>query len=321
MKTMLVGSTGFVGGNLAASHAFDGAYHSTDIENAFGARPELLVYAGLPAAKYLANTDPAGDLAVVERAFWQMGRIAPRRLVLISTVDVYPAPQGVDEETPADEQNPAAYGRNRAKLEGMVRESFPDALIVRLPGLFGKGLKKNFLYDMLTITPAMLKTEKYEQLAAQSPLVRDAYAPARAGFYALQPLGAPAARALRAWFASQPFNALSFTDSRAEYQFYDLARLWGDICTALDAGLTLLNLGTQPVCAREVYAYLSNGGDGGQFTNELPGAPARYDMRSRHAALFGGANGWCYEKETVLQDLRRFMDEERARRAAREREG
>lgn len=312
MKTMLVGCTGFVGGNLAAGHAFDGAYHSTDVENAFGTRPELLVYAGLPAAKYLANTDPAGDLAVVEQAFWQIGQIAPQRLALISTVDVYAAPQGVDEDTPADEENPAAYGRNRAKLERMVRTAYPDALIVRLPGLFGKGLKKNFLYDMLTITPAMLKTEKYEQLAAQSPMVRDAYAPARAGFYALRPLEAPAARRLRTWFAQQPFNALSFTDSRAEYQFYDLARLWGDLCKALDAGLTLLNLGTQPVSAREVYAYLTNGG---QFTNELPGAPARYDMRSRHAALFGGANGWCYEKEAVLRDLRRFMDLVRAEQA------
>lgn len=314
MKTMLVGNTGFVGGNLAASHTFDGACHSTDIGGAFGARPELLVYAGLPAAKYLANTDPAGDLAVVEQAFWQIGQIAPRRLVLISTVDVYSAPQGVDEDTPADEENPAAYGRNRAKLERMVRTAYPDALIVRLPGLFGKGLKKNFLYDMLTITPAMLKTEKYEQLAAQSALVRDAYAPARAGFYALQPLDAGAAHTLRTWFAAQPFNALSFTDSRAEYQFYDLSRLWDDICTALNAQLTLLNLSTQPISAREVYAYLTKGG---QFTNELPGAPARYDMRSRHAALLGGTNGWCYEKETVLRDLQRFMDGERAKQAAR----
>ena len=309
MKTMLVGSTGFVGGNLAASHAFDGAFHSADIERAFGARPELLVYAGLPAAKYLANTDPAGDLAVVERAFWQMEQIAPRRLVLISTVDVYAVPQGVDECTPADAENPAAYGRNRARLERLVREAYPEALIVRLPGLFGRGLKKNFLYDLLTITPAMLKEEKYEQLAAENSLVRAAYAPARAGFYALRTLDAQTARELRAWFAAQPFNALSFTDSRAEYQFYDLARLWGDICTALKAGLTLLNLSTQPLSAREVYARLAGGG---QFVNELPGAPARYDMRSRHAALFGGANGWCYEKETVLRDLRRFLDEERA---------
>ena len=319
MKTMLVGSTGFVGGNLAASHAFDGAYHSMDIEGAFGAQPELLVYAGLPAAKYLANTDPAGDLAVVEQAFRQIGQIAPRRLVLISTVDVYAAPQGVDEDTPADEENPAAYGRNRAKLERMVRTAYADALIVRLPGLFGKGLKKNFLYDMLTVTPAMLKAEKYEQLAAQSTLVREAYAPARAGFYALRGLDARAAHTLRTWFAAQPFNALSFTDSRAEYQFYDLSHLWGDICTALDAGLTLLNLSTQPISAREVYARLADGRtNGGQFTNELPGAPARYDMRSRHAALFGGANGWCYEKETVLRDLRRFMDGERAKQADRE---
>ena len=316
MKTMLVGSTGFVGGNLAASHAFDKACHSTDIDGAFGARPELLVYAGLPAAKYLANTDPAGDLAVVERAFWQIGQIAPRRLVLISTVDVYAAPHGVDEETPADMDNPAAYGRNRAQLEDLVQRAYPEALIVRLPGLFGKGLKKNFLYDMLTVTPAMLKTEKYEQLAAQSALVREAYAPARAGFYALRELDAPAACTLRVWFAAQPFNALSFTDSRAEYQFYDLARLWQDLCTALDAGLTLLNLSTQPLSAREIYAYLTNGG---QFTNELPGAPVRYDMRSRHAALFGGANGWCYEKQTVLRDLQRFMGEERARRAQLER--
>lgn len=317
MKTMLVGSTGFVGGNLAASHAFDGAYHSTDIEGAFGAQPDLLVYAGLPAAKYLANTDPAGDLAVVEQAFRQIRQIAPRRLVLISTVDVYSAPQGVDEDTPADEENPAAYGRNRARLERMVREAYPEALIVRLPGLFGKGLKKNFLYDMLTITPAMLKTEKYEQLAEESPLVREAYAPARAGFYALRPLDAGTAHTLRTWFAAQPFNALSFTDSRAEYQFYDLARLWGDVCTALDAGLTLLNLSTQPLSARELYAQLTDGGtNAGQFTNELPGAPARYDMRSRHAALFGGANGWCYEKETVLQDLRRFMDAARAGQAS-----
>ncbi len=193
MKTMLVGSTGFVGGNLAASHAFDGAFHSADIERAFGARPELLVYAGLPAAKYLANTDSAGDLAVVERAFWQMEQIAPRQLVLISTVDVYAVPQGVDECTPADAENPAAYGRNRARLERLVREAYPEALIVRLPGLFGRGLKKNFLYDLLTITPAMLKEEKYEQLAAENSLVRAAYAPARAGFYALRTLDAQTA--------------------------------------------------------------------------------------------------------------------------------
>lgn len=315
MKTALVGCTGFVGGNLAARHAFDGAYHSTDVARAFGAAPELLVYAGVPAEKYLANADPAGDLAAVELALEQIGRIAPRRLALISTVDVYAVPRDVDEDTPADLENPAAYGRNRARLERLVRAAYPDALIVRLPGLFGPGLKKNFLYDMLTLAPTMLKAEKYAQLAAESPLVRDAYAPARAGFYARRPLPRAQARALREWFGAQPFNALSFTDSRAEYQFYDLTRLWDDLCTALDAGLTLLNLTAQPVRAGEVYAYLTGGRP---FVNELPGTPVRYAVRSRHAARFGGADGWCCGREAELRGLKRFMD---AARAAQEAQG
>lgn len=311
MRTALVGCTGFVGGNIAARHPFDGLYHSTDVEQAFGTKPELLVYAGLPAAKYLANTDPAADLAAVEQAMRQIRRIAPERLALISTVDVYPAPDGVDEDTPADTSNPAAYGRNRALLEQWVREECPDALIVRLPGLFGPGLKKNFLYDMLTVTPAMLRADRYEQLAAGSELVRGAYEPGRAGFFALRRLEPDKARALRAWFAAQPFNALSFTDSRAVYQFYDLTNLWRDLCVALTAGLRLLNIATQPVSAGELYAFLTHGA---AFDNVLPGAPARYDMRSRHDALYGGEGGYLYSKSQVLEAAAAFMGA--ARRAA-----
>lgn len=43
-KDLLVGSTGFVGGNLAAKHAFAAVCHSTDIAAQFGAKPDLCVY-------------------------------------------------------------------------------------------------------------------------------------------------------------------------------------------------------------------------------------------------------------------------------------
>ena len=56
-KDLLVGSTGFVGGNLAAKHAFAAVCHSTDIAAQFGAKPDLCVYAGVPAAMFLANAD------------------------------------------------------------------------------------------------------------------------------------------------------------------------------------------------------------------------------------------------------------------------
>lgn len=185
LENILVGCTGFVGGNLAAEFAFDGQYHSTDVQQAYGTKPRLLVYAGLPAAKYLANTDPEADLAVCRRALENIRAIAPQRLVLISTVDVYGSPAGVDENDAADLRNPQAYGRNRALLEEWVRAEYPGALIVRLPGLYGKGLKKNFLFDLHTVTPFMLKEEKYRELAEKSPLVRAGYAPAANGFYRL----------------------------------------------------------------------------------------------------------------------------------------
>ena len=302
-RDLLVGSTGFVGGNLAAAHDFADACHSTDIAARYGTAPELCVYAGVPAAMFLANADPAADLAVMAAARENLRRIAPRSVVLVSTIAVYPDSRGRDEDTPLNPADPALspYGRNRLQLEAWVRQDFPDALILRLPALYGKGLRKNFLYDLHTITPAMLKPDKYAALAAQSPLVAGAYTLADNGFYKLGGTADPAA--LRAWFAAADFNALCFTDSRSRYQFYNLGRLWQDITAARAAGLRLLNLTTPPVTAARVYQAVT----GRTWRNHLPGAPYDYDLRSRHAALLGGAGGYLCSEEEELSDIRRFL--------------
>jgi hypothetical protein len=54
----------------------------------------------------------------------------------------------VDEATPIDATAATAYGRHRLELERYLSARF-DTLIVRLPGLFGRGLKKNVIYDLL----------------------------------------------------------------------------------------------------------------------------------------------------------------------------
>lgn len=301
-KDLLVGSTGFVGGNLMAAHTFAAACHSTDIAAQYGTAPDLCVYAGVPAAMFLANADPEADLAVMAAARENLRKIAPQKLVLISSIAVYADSRGKDESDAPDSADLPAYGRNRLQLERWVREDFPSALIVRLPALYGKGLRKNFLFDLHTITPSMLRPEKYAELAAVSNLVRTGYDLADNGFYKLVP-GADAA-ALREFFAANDFNALAFTDSRSRYQFYNLGRLWQDIRKALDAGLTLLNLTTPPVTAAAVYTAVT-GRTG--WKNELAKPPFDYDLRSRHADLLGGRDGYLCTEAEELADICAFM--------------
>ena len=303
-ERVLVGSTGFVGGNLMAKGRFTKAYHSTDIAQGFGAQNDLVVYAGVPAAMFLANRDPEADLAVMRAARKNLRRLAPKKLVLVSSICVYADSRGKTEADAPTPEGLAAYGANRLRLENWVREDRPDALIVRLPALYGLGLKKNFLYDLHTVTPAMLKTEKYAELAEKSELVRTGYTDKGNGFYALNGRAEPAA--LRAWFAQNDFNALCFTDSRSRYQYYDLRRLAKDIDTALEAGLNILNLATPPVSADEVYEAVT--GKTG-WRNETAAQPFDYDIRSLHATLLNGENGYLTTKEQELLEITAFMRE------------
>ena len=300
---LLVGSTGFVGGNLLAKHTFAAECHSSDITAQYGTRPDLCVYAGVPAAMFLANADPEADLAVMRAARENIRQIAPKRLVLISSIAVLADSRGVYEDSPAqDTEALPAYGKNRLQLERWVREDFPDALIVRLPALYGVGIRKNFLFDLHTITPAMLRPEKYSELAAKSPLVKSAYTLADNGFYKLNGTADPPA--LRAFFAANDFNALAFTDARSRYQFYNLGRLWSDMEAARAADVKLLHLCTPPVSAAEVYTAVTGKAD---WHNELPKPPFDYDLRSRHAALLGGSGDYLCTKQQELDDITRFM--------------
>ena len=144
----LIGHTGFVGGNLARSRPFDECYNSRNIEAIAGRSFDLVVCSGAPAEKWRANRDPDADRRNLDRLWDALCRASAAKVVLISTIDVYAAPDGVDEDDAPDAHAATAYGRHRSELERRVADRF-DSLIVRLPGLFGPGLKKNAIYDLL----------------------------------------------------------------------------------------------------------------------------------------------------------------------------
>ena len=224
----LVGYTGFVGSNIceAAGNDIDALYNSRNIAEAYGTNPDLLIYAGLRAEKYLANNAPEKDLELIFQAERNIEKICPKKLVLISTIDIFKTPKGVDENSPVDTQNLHPYGYNRYLLEQWVREKYPDALIIRLPGLFGKNIKKNFIYDFIHVIPFMLKEETFEELVKRDGELRRFYSLQENGFYKVN-VSVADRPLLKEKFRNLGFSALNFTDSRSKYQFYNLSHLWG----------------------------------------------------------------------------------------------
>lgn len=300
----LVGYTGFVGSNIYEHGTFDKVYNSKNIEEAYGLNPDLLIYAGMRAEKYLANNAPEKDMELVKQAERNIELIGPKKLVLISTIDVLKDPQGKTENDPIETEGLQAYGYDRYMLECWVREHYSDALIIRLPGLFGKNIKKNFIYDYIHRIPFMLKDAKFAELSEKELLLKDDYEKLDNGFWRVKPLSEEQQTKLKQAFGRVGFSALNFTDSRSVYQFYPLDRLWDDIQTALKNDIKLLHLATEPVSAGEVYKYLT----GEEFTNELSASPVKYDYRTIYGKFFGGNQAYILTKNQVLDKIKCFAD-------------
>jgi nucleoside-diphosphate-sugar epimerase len=254
-SSALIGHTGFVGSNLLRQHTFDACFNSKNIEQIAGRGFDLVVCCGARAEKWKANAEPHRDLENIQRLTRALEQVNARKVVLISTVDVFLDPVGVDEESPTLTAGLGAYGRNRRRLEQIVAGRF-DSLIVRLVGLYGPGLKKNVIYDFL----------------------HD--------------------------------NNVKAIDSRGLFQFYDVGRLWGDIELALELELTLVHLPTEPVSVADVACE----GFGIDFKNEVSPAPARYDVHTRYAQLFGGSNPYVETRTETLERIATFVAAARKRR-------
>ncbi|SIN79718.1 pyridine nucleotide transhydrogenase [Salinivibrio sp. ES.052] len=145
----LIGYTGFVGQTLIKQTAFTDFYRSTNISDIKGRRFDTIVCSGAPAVKWLANKEPEKDSQSIDLLIDCLKQVRCKKIILISTVDVFGDANGVDENTQVETQDLHPYGFNRYRLESFVRDNFDDHLIIRLPGLVGPRLKKNVIYDFL----------------------------------------------------------------------------------------------------------------------------------------------------------------------------
>lgn len=254
-RDALIGCTGFVGSNLLAQRPFDVLVNSQNSEDARGGTFGHVVFSAARAEKWRANADPAADAAHIDDLIELVSSITCDRLTLVSTVDVFRVPDGVDEWSAVPLDGLHAYGLGRRRLEQAVQAAHPEVLVVRLPGLFGPGLKKNVVFDL------------------------------------------------------QHAHEVEKIQPASSFQFYDLTRLAADLDRAWEAGLPLVHLVPEPIRTADIVDRVLG-------REPLPwnaGPVARYDVRTRHSAVFDGTGPYLENTDEVVRRMRAFLTVEEAR--------
>ena len=311
----LIGHTGFVGSALLRQAAFAACYNSQNIAAIEGQSFGTLVCAAAPGSMLEANLAPERDAEKINALIAQLSAVRAERFVLISSIAVLADFAGGDDEGSQAFQQDLAYGRNRRALEAFVESHFPSSLVVRLPALFGHGLRKNFLFDLLNPVPSMLNAAKHDALCgaldpALAGLASALYTPdATTGLLRLDRAALNADRrrsALEDAVTALGLSATQFHHRETTYQYYPINRLWQDIGIALGAGLSHLHLVAEPLTAAAIHAALL-----GRAMPETPARLHREDMHTRHAGLWGAEGPYQFSAAATLDRLAAFFASER----------
>ncbi len=311
----LVGRTGFVGGALLRRRSFVSTYNSRDIDTIRGQYFDVLICAGAPATMWQANNDPRADAANLENLIDAISTAKVGTLVLISTVAVFDDMGAGYSESNARYETGKAYGRNRRTLELNALSRFDDIRIVRLPALFGKGLKKNFIFYLINPAPSFLNKAKYDEaMASMAEAERQCIARAYVfeadlGMWRLKRdeiAGTALAGEVERALARVGILSRNFTNAQSRYQYYNIDRLADDIDRCIERDIDVLNICSEPMSAAAIHQELT----GEPFDNDA--APiVSEDVRSDHAGLFGANAPYLYGASETLEDLRSFYSAER----------
>lgn len=309
----LIGRTGFVGGTLLRQRTFAAAYNRANIHEACEHSFETVICAAAPGSMFEANRFPEADTAAVEALIEHLDTLRTEHFVLISTIAVLADfASGADEATD-DFQDDLAYGRNRRRLEVFCTQRFAHCTILRLPALFGPGLRKNFLFDVANPIPSMLTRERLNETCARLPSdLRDAflklYKPDprldlmvvdRTAVYRVP---ATIRTRIETILIDAGRSSLGFTNPNSEFQYYDMDGLSSDIARAQAAKCDLLHLAPEPVRAGTLFKYIKK--------HEMPEGNARLhheNMRTRHANLWQREGPYTANATEVMSAIKHFM--------------
>lgn len=243
-----------MGSNLDSQLHFSHKYNSKNFLESRNLEFNEVYFSAARAEKWRINQNPSQDKEHIDELKNILGNLRAKKLILISTVDVFIAPYEVTESSRLIKKGLHPYGLHRAELEEFVQDNFEQHYILRLPGLFGPGLKKNVIYD----------------------LMHD--------------------------------NNVSEINPDGSLQYYGVENLGKDIRVAINNGLQLVHLTSEPISSSKIAEIVFNQ----SLSSVKPGLSApRYDVQSKYASVFGGMNHYIYSAKNQIREIKKFVDTER----------
>jgi len=150
MAISLVGYSGFIGQQLMKDYGREigNIYNSKNIKHLGDMAHDTLIIAAPSATKWQANKNPKEDLAKVSKLINALKDVQAKEVIHISTCDVFDYSKGNRnfelDETFSDQP----YSKHRRLLEDAVKGL--NYRILRLPTVYGQGMKKNIFFDLIT---------------------------------------------------------------------------------------------------------------------------------------------------------------------------
>ena len=305
----LIGYNGFVGSNILKHMDFDLLYNSRNILEIHDQEFKLLICAGAPGSMTEANRNKDSDKENIHLLIDSICRSKPDRLILISTIGIFKDFSACNDENSDAYEMELAYGVNRRHLEQSIKSIFPKTQIIRLPALFGDGLNKNFIFDLLNQAPSFFTVKKFMELKSnidqKDKGVLQFYAHnANSGLYILDRdrfnCSAAKINVIRI-LNDIKYSSLFFHSHLSTYQFYNLDNLWADICIVMENEINIMHLTSEPISTNEIYRKI--------FSKDMPSSQATIhdeNMITNYSHIWKSNKPYIQNKHEILHQLHNF---------------
>lgn len=163
----LLGGGGFVGSAYVRLLERLGLEHEVitreNYDSFVGRSCEIMINANGNSKKFLADRDPKLDFDQSVRSVADsLIDFSAEKYIFLSTGDVYPKqdrPEITREDSLIDTRLQSRYGFHKHLAETIVLSRHPRALVMRMGGFVGTGMRKNAIFDMLNGQTLWLKPD------------------------------------------------------------------------------------------------------------------------------------------------------------------